>query len=92
MGPDPEPQDVLALTNTKRPVPQADAHRENETARVNLLELKARMEWINPKGAVGSSGPALDLRRQPSERLPEAFVRVRGHILSGSTGLVRPAR
>ncbi len=92
MGPDPEPQDVLALTNTKRPVPQADAHRENGTARVNLLELKTRMEWIDPKGAVGSSGPALDLRREATKRFQEAFVRVRVHILSGSTGLVRPAR
>lgn len=92
MGPDPEPQDVLAFTNTKRPVPQADAHRKNEAARVNLLELKVRMEWIDPKGAVGSSGPALDLRRQAPKCCPEAFVRVRVHILSGSTGLVRPAR
>ncbi len=92
MRPDPEPHDVLALPNTERPVPQADAHRENGTTWVNLLELKARMEWIDPERAVGSSGPALDLRRQPSERLPEAFVRVRGHILSGSTGLVSPAR
>lgn len=92
MGPNPEPQDVLALTNTKRPVPQADAHREYGTARVNLLELKARTEWIDPKGTVGSSSTALDLRRQAPKRCPEAFGRVRVHILSGLTGLVRPAR
>jgi len=92
MGPDPEPHDVFALPNTERPVPQTDAHRENGTTRVNLLELKARMEWIVLKGAVGSSSPAPDLCRQPSERLPETFVRVRRHILSGAIGLVRPAR
>ena len=92
MRPDPEPHDVLALTNTERPVPQADPHRENGTTWVNLLELKARMEWIDPEGAVSSSGPPLDLRRQPPKRLPEALVGVGVHILSGSTGLVRPAR
>ncbi len=92
MRPDPEPHDILPLPNAKRPVPQADAHRENGTTWVNLLELKARMERIDSEGAVGSSGPALDLRRQPLKRLPEAFVRVRVHILSGSTGSVRPAR
>ncbi len=61
-------------------------------ARVNLLELNARMEWIGTKGAVGSSDPALDVRRELPKRFPEAFVRVRVHILSWSTGLVRPAR
>ena len=92
MGPDPEPHDVFALANTERPIPQADADREDGTMWVNLLKLKARMKWISPEGAVGSSGPTLDLRREPPKRLPEAFVRVRVHILSGSTGLVRPAR
>jgi hypothetical protein len=92
MGPDPEPHDVLALPDTERPVPQADADRENGAMRVNLLELKARMEWIGPEGAVGSSGSALDVRWQPPKRLPEACVRVRVHILSGSIGSVRPAR
>jgi len=71
MGPDPEPHDVFALPNTERPVPQADAHRNNGTTWVNLFELKARMEWIDLEGAVGSPGPALDLRRQASERLPK---------------------
>ena len=59
---------------------------------MSLLELKARTEWIDPKGAEGSSGPALDLRREAPKRFPEAFVRVRVHVLSGSTGLGRPAR
>jgi len=62
MGPDPEPQDVLALTDADCPVPQADAHREDGTPWMNLFELKARMRAIDPKGAVGSSGPALDMR------------------------------
>ena len=92
MGPDTEPHDVFALPNTERPVPEAYAHREDGTTWVNLLELKARMEWIDLEGAVGSSGPALDLCRQASDRLLEAFVRVRVPILSGSTGFVRPAR
>ncbi len=91
MRPDPEPQDVLAITNTQRPVPQADANRENGTTRVNLLELKARMEWIDLERALGSPSPALDFGRQPSKRLPEACVCVGVHILSGSMGVVRPA-
>lgn len=92
MGTDPELHDVLALSNGKRPVPQADARREDGAAWVNLLELKTRMEWIDPERAIGSSRPALHLRRQRPKRLPEAFVRVRVHIVSGSIGLVRPAR
>jgi len=92
MGPDPEPQDVLALTDADCPVPQADAHREDGTPWMNLFELKARMRAIDPKGAVGSSGPALDMRWEDPKRFPEAFVRVRVHIVSGSMGLVRPAR
>jgi hypothetical protein len=59
---------------------------------MNLFELKARMGWIDPKGAVGSSGPALGVRWEAPKRFPEAFVRVRVHILSGSIGLVRPTR
>ena len=89
---DPEPHDVLVLANTDGPVPQSDTDRENGTTRMNLLELETRMEWIDPEDAVGSSGPTLNLGRQPAKRLPKAFVRVRVHILSGSTGLVRPAR
>ncbi len=92
MGPDPEPQDVLALTDADCPVPQADAHREDGTPWMNLFELKARMGWIGPKGTVGSSGPALDMWWEGPKRFPEAFVRVRVHIVSGSMGLVRPAR
>ena len=92
MRPDPEPHDVLALPNTERPIPQADADRENGALGMNLFELKARMEGIGPEGAVGSSGPALGMRWESPKRSPEAFVRVRVHILSGSTGLVRPAR
>lgn len=92
MGPDPEPQDVLALKDADCPVPQADSHREDGTPWMNLFELKARMRGIDPKGAVGSSGPTLDLRWEGPKRFPEAFVRVRVHIVSGSMGLVRPAR
>lgn len=50
------------------------------------------MERIDAEGAVSSPGRTPDLYRQPSKRLPEAFVCVRIHILSGSTGVVRPAR
>ena len=63
MRPDPEPHDVLALAHTERPVPQADADRDNGTMWLNLLELKLRMERIGAEGPVGSSGLALDLRR-----------------------------
>jgi hypothetical protein len=92
MGPDPEPQDVLAITDADCPIPQADASREDGTPWVDLFELKARVGRIDPERAVGSPGATLDLRRELPKRFPEAFVRVRVHILSGSTGLVRPAR
>ncbi len=92
MGPHPEPHDVLAIANTERPVPQADARRKNGTMWVNLPELKARMEWIGPECSVRPSGPSLDMNRQAPKRFPEAIVRVGVHIFSGSTGLVRPAR
>jgi hypothetical protein len=91
MRPDPESQDVLAITNTQRPSPQADANRENGTTRVNLPQLKGRMEWIDLERAVGSPGPVLDFGRQLSKRLPEACVCVGVHTLSGSMGVVRPA-
>ena len=92
MGSNPEPHDIIVLANTERPVPQSKTYRENGTAQVNLLELKAPMEWIDPKDAVGSPRHPLDLCRQPSIRLPEALVRVGVQISSGSTGLVRSAR
>jgi hypothetical protein len=50
------------------------------------------MGWIGPKGAVGSSGPALDMRWEGPKIFPEAFVRVRVHIVPESIGLVRPTR
>jgi hypothetical protein len=92
MGPDPEPQDVLTLTDADGPVPQTDARREDGTSWMNLFELKARMGGIDSKRTVGSSGPALDVRWEAPKRFPEALIRVRVHILSGSIGLVRPAR
>lgn len=91
MRPDPEPPDVLATTNTQRPIPQADANREKGTTRVNLLELKVRMEWIDLERAVGSPSPALDFGRQRLKRLPAACVCEGVYILSGSMGVVRPA-
>lgn len=39
MGPDPEPHDLLALTDAERPMSQGDPDREDWSMWVNLLEL-----------------------------------------------------
>jgi hypothetical protein len=61
VGPNPEPQDVLAIAGTDCPISQADASREDGALWVDLFELKARMKGVYPEGAISSSSATLDL-------------------------------
>src|SRR3972149_6920745 len=84
--PNPEPHHVVTLTKANGSIAQPNTNREDGTAWMNLLELKARMKRVVAKRAVRPPRCALDSLRQLPERFPEAFVRVGVQRSSGSNG------
>src|SRR5438093_7319016 len=91
MAPDPEPGNLVVLQYADGSVCEGDTDRIDGLAVVDLLELQAGMLRVFSEEAVGFSSEFAGLCWQLAVRRPEARRRVRRHIFSGSSGVVRPA-
>jgi hypothetical protein len=83
---DPEPDDILAITNTECPVCEADANRVDRAIWVNQLEPEAWVGRVAAEQCVGPASSPLDRTRQEPEGPPEPVGRPGVHRLSGSRG------
>lgn len=88
---DPEPRHRVVLDDSDGAVCDRHASRVDGLSVVDFLELETRVLRVVAKQAVGLSSRVPNVSWQCTVRRPEARRRERRHIVSGSSGVVRPA-
>ena len=65
MRTDPEPDDLVPLSDSQGAIAERDANGVDRTSIVDLLEPKARVLWIPLKQAIRRTSTATHMHRQP---------------------------